>query len=279
MVIVFCGSVMLFSSLQHGELPTLYRVLAASLSTLIMFMQLRVADEFKDFETDTKYRPHRAVPRGLVSLRELGWVAWGGALLQFLIAVTVDVGLLPVLFLTWLYIGLMTREFFVREWLVTTPSAYLLSHMVVMPLIAFYVSAFDWLADGREIPLGMPWLLLLSFGCGLILEIGRKVKSPDAEREGVETYSAQWGLRTAVVAWIASCALAVVAFAGAVSFVGDSSRWIGAVIGVTILVLIIGILAPASASNSRSTRWIEPGSGLVAMLLYVAVGPLQVVLA
>lgn len=279
MVVVFCGSVMLFSSIQNGELPSAYRVLAASLSTLIMFFLLRVADEFKDHDIDSKYRPHRAVPRGLVSLQELSWVAGAGAVLQFLIALTVDVGLLPVLFLTWLYIALMTREFFVRDWLVRTPSAYLLSHMLVMPLIAFYVGAFDWLAGGREMPLGLHWLLLLSFGCGLILEIGRKVKPPEAEREGVETYSALWGIRTALAAWIVSCALAVVAFVGAVSIVGDGNSGFVALICMTIIVLIVGILGPASASTTRSTRWIEPGSGAVAMLLYVAVGPLQIILA
>ena len=145
MVVVFCLSIMLFSSLQANELPDWTRVAGAVVSTLILFFQLRVADEYKDFADDSKYRPHRAVPRGLVSLRELGRLAWSGAAVQFVVAVQIDVGLVPLLMLVWLYMGLMTKEFFAARWLKKTPSAYLASHMLVMPLIAYYVSAFDWL--------------------------------------------------------------------------------------------------------------------------------------
>ena len=42
-------------------------------------LQLRLADEFKDFEEDSRYRPYRPVPRGLVSLRDLAWV-WAGCI-------------------------------------------------------------------------------------------------------------------------------------------------------------------------------------------------------
>ncbi len=190
LVIVFCLAVMLFSALQQGhELPDIARIAGAVISTLILFFQLRVADEFKDFDLDSRYRPHRAVPRGLVSLNELAKLAFAGAAIQFLIAATIDFGLIPILIGVWAYIGLMTREFFVPEWLLRNPTAYLLSHMLVMPLIAFYVSTFDWLCDCRDMPQGLGWLLLLSFCCGLVLELGRKIKVPASERTGVETYS------------------------------------------------------------------------------------------
>ena len=39
---------------------------------LLQFLMVRIVDEFKDFEEDSKYRPYRPVPRGLVSLKELG---------------------------------------------------------------------------------------------------------------------------------------------------------------------------------------------------------------
>ena len=40
----------------------------------VFFLQLRIADEFKDFAEDSRFRPYRPVPRGLVTLTELGWV-------------------------------------------------------------------------------------------------------------------------------------------------------------------------------------------------------------
>ena len=59
--------------------------------------------------------------------------------------------------------GLMTKEFFVKDWLVKNPPVYLVSHMLVMPLIAFYVSTFDWLCKLGHAPPGLAWLLGMSF--------------------------------------------------------------------------------------------------------------------
>ncbi|MDA0681537.1 MAG: UbiA family prenyltransferase [Proteobacteria bacterium] len=232
MVIVFCLSVMLFSSLQEGGFPDILRIAGAVITTVILFFQLRVADEFKDFADDSKYRPGRPVPRGLISLKELARVAWIGAVVQFAIAIYIDIGLVPILILVWTYLGLMTKEFFVANWLKKTPSVYLISHMLIMPLIAFYVSAFDWLCECRAMPTGLGWLLLFAFGCGLVLEIGRKIKSPDAERDGVEIYSSLWGIGIALSAWTAACALAVAAFVRAAAFYGDTNLAINSGIGV-----------------------------------------------
>jgi 4-hydroxybenzoate polyprenyltransferase len=278
MVIVFCLSIMLFSSLQAEEFPGIARITGAVVSTIILFFQLRVADEFKDFADDSKYRPHRAVPRGLISLHELARVAWVGAAVQFVIAISIDVGLLPILMIVWLYMGLMTKEFFVPGWLKKTPSVYLASHMLIMPLIAYYVSAFDWLCTCREMPAGLGWLLLFSFGCGLVLEIGRKIKAPDAERNGVETYSSLWGVSVALLVWIAASALAVVAFVRASAFLGGTVAPASFAIGATSFALVV-VASALTKSSRESARFIEPGSGLFAMLLYLGLGPLHVLIA
>lgn len=279
MVIIFCLSIMLFSSLQAGELPEMTRIAGAAITTLILFFQLRVADEFKDYADDAKYRPHRAVPRGLVSLRELAWIAWIGAAIQFAIAIRIDVGLVPLLMLVWLYMGLMTKEFFVPGWLKKTPSVYLLSHMLIMPMIAFYISAFDWLCNCEAMPAGLGWLLLFSFSCGLVLEIGRKIKSPDAERTGVETYSSVWGISVALAAWIAASVVSVAAFVLASTFFEATILPVSMGIGALALAMIVAGSMPATGDSGISTRFVEPGSGLFAMLLYLGLGPLQALIA
>jgi len=279
MVVIFCLSVMLFSSLQQGEIPEFARVVGAAVSTLILFFQLRVADEYKDFETDSRYRPHRPVPSGLVSLPELARLAFLGALIQFWIALSTDIGLLPILILVWLYVALMTKEFFVAAWLKKTPSVYLVSHMIVMPVIAFYISAFDWLCACREMPAGLGWLLMLSFGLGLVLELGRKIRMPAAEQEGVETYSALWGGGTSIFLWAASVAIAVLAYAKAVSFIAAGGLYLAIGFAVFFFALIIALSFRANNRNSVAAKLIEPGSGVVAMLLYLGLGPLQAMLA
>ena len=279
MVVVFCLSVMLFSSLQHGEIPDPWRIVGAVISTLILFFQLRVADEFKDFDIDSKYRPERPVPRGLVRLPELARLARMGAVIQFLIALSIDVGLVPILAAVWAYMGLMTREFFVADWLKRKPAAYLLSHMLVMPLIAFFVSAFDWLCTCRAMPDGMPWVLAFSFACGLVLELGRKIKAPQSEREGVETYSALWGPGIATGVWAAAVLLSVIVWGKAAAIIVGAGVYLTLGVAVLGAAAVVAVLINASRRALSGFRFVEPVSGMLAMALYVGLAPLQLFLS
>src|SRR5947207_1399464 len=47
----------------------------AFVCSFLFFLQLRIADEYKDFDEDSRYRPDRPVPRRVVSFRELGALA------------------------------------------------------------------------------------------------------------------------------------------------------------------------------------------------------------
>lgn len=275
MVAIFCLAVLTFSALQRDTLPGTWAVIAAAVSAVIFFFQLRVADEFKDLEIDTAYRPHRPVPRGLVRLDELAWLAIAGGGIQFAIALWFDVGLIPVLGAVWLYIGLMTREFFVPAWLQERPAVYLLSHMLVMPLIALYVSAFDWLPVCHVVPRGIGWLMLLAFCCGIVLEVGRKIRAPEAEQEGIETYSALWGGRISMLVWVFAVALSAFAYFHATAWLTAAGIFVvpglvAAVIGITLATAFI------FHDGARPVaRLIEPVSGIVAMLLYLGLGPLH----
>lgn len=280
LILVFCLSLMLFSSLQHDTfaLPPLSRIAGAFVSVLILFLQLRIADEFKDFDVDSRYRPERPVPSGLVGLRELAAIAYAGAAVQFVIAVSIDVGLVPVLVGVWLYLGLMTREFFVPERLRAAPLAYLFSHMLIMPLIAFYASAFDWLCDCRAMPQGLGWMLVLSFCCGLVIELGRKIRAREHERMGVETYSALWGTRNSLLAWVTATALAVLAFVKAATYVapgGLQALLAAIVLGAAVFLALSFPRDRRRDAGQRAQKRIEAGSGLVTLALYAGLGPLQ----
>lgn len=279
MVIAFCVSVLLFSALQQDDviLPGAGQAIGAIVSALLLFFQMRVADEFKDFDIDLRYRPHRPVPSGLVSLHELAVLAFVGAAIQFLIAVTLDVGLVPILVAVWSYLWLMTREFYVPEWLKRHPVAYLLSHMLIMPLIAFYVSAFDWLCSCKDIPAGIGWLLAVSFFAGLVLEIGRKIKAPTNERVGVETYSGLWGAGRSAIVWVGCVGAATLAFVTAIGYLDASADSIGfAVIAVILPALALYTAMPfIRRAHDISDRAIEPVSGVVTLVLYLGLGPLQ----
>src|SRR3954470_8291934 len=98
LIAAFSLSAVSFSRLLRGQvsLPEGKAALVAFVTALLFILQLRIADEFKDFEEDSKYRPYRAVPRGLVTLRELGWVGVGAAAIQAGLAVWLDWTLLQL---------------------------------------------------------------------------------------------------------------------------------------------------------------------------------------
>jgi len=122
-------------SLAAGAVTQSYaHTVQAFLMALGIFMLLRIADEFKDYDDDCKYRSYRAVPRGLITLKELSVL--GAFIILIELVLGFMSGAFSILLLIGIYWGLMSREFFVSEWLKAHPITDLLSHMIIMPLIA-----------------------------------------------------------------------------------------------------------------------------------------------
>ena len=254
--------------------PPVTSLLAAFISAFVFFLQLRIADEFKDFADDCRYRPHRAVPRGLVSLRELAVVGAAGGLAQALLAWLIHPGLLLTLAGVWIYLAAMTREFWVARWLRARPAIYMGSHMLVVPLIALHLSAFEWLGSRPSVAWDLAWLLTASFFLGAAIEIGRKTRAPADEQPGVDTYSARWGLPGATVAWCGAVALAGVSGTLAAKQIGWAVPFAAIASGLTALCVVCAIRFLA-APMTRRARWLEPLSGAVALTIFAQLGPMQ----
>jgi len=249
-------------------------VLTAFVALLGFFLQLRIADEFKDYDDDLKFRPTRAVPRGLVSLGELRFVGAMAAMVQFLLALWLDHRLLWLLLLVWTYLGLMSAEFFVKEWLKARPLAYLASHMIIVPLIVLFATACDWLVHRDAISaLGLAVFLLMSMCAAVAFEFGRKIRAPRDEEQGVETYSGLWGIERAAGAWIVALVATAASGLVAASLLG----------GLVAMLLLTGLLGAFSlrtisrflaAPSDRTAKPIETISGLWTLLLPPAAGVL-----
>ena len=161
----------------------------------------------QDREVDAKYRPERAIPRGLVSLRLIAGLGLGGAVVAVAAAWAWLPALVWLLALVWLWLAAMSAEFGAREWLRAHPIVYMVSHMAIMPLIDLLLTGIEWVPHGG--PAHGLWLFLaLSFVNGCVLELGRKIWAPENERAGVESYSDIWGPRRAVAIWAVFVALA-----------------------------------------------------------------------
>lgn len=272
-VAVFAVSTLCHSTLLRGDLrvPGIWPGVVAFLTALLFYLQLRVLDEFKDLEDDRRWRPYRAVPRGLVTLRALANLGILTALLQLLLALSLTPALVLVLVGVWAYSGLMGVEFFARAWLRARPSIYLISHAIITPLIALYVSAIDWL-PGREVPRGLGFLLVMSYAGSAVVEIGRKIRAPADEEPGVQTYTALWGRGGAVGVWLA------LLMTMALLAVGAASR-VNAV--VYVVAVALPLLVATAVSARRFLARPTPGAGTTFVVLsalwiigiYLAVGP------
>jgi len=272
LIAAFSSSAVGYSSLlRDSGLPARSSLLVAFASSFLFFLQLRILDEFKDFEEDAQYRPYRPVPRGLVTLRELGRVGLVAAGIQAALAVALDRRLVLLLVGTWIYLLLMAREFFVGEWLKARPALYLWSHMLIIPIVTLYATACDWSVAGTGVPDGVGVFLMASFFNAIGIEIGRKVRAPADEEHGVTTYSAAWGARWAVCGWMlalsTAAALALVA-AARITF-------------VTPVAFIVAVsLSTAATIAWRFLQWqrradarrIEHMSAVWTLLMYLSLG-------
>jgi 4-hydroxybenzoate polyprenyltransferase len=273
LIAAVCFGVLMFS-LPAGEMPgpSVFVRLAAALTTvLLFFLQLRIADEFKDYEEDCRCRPHRPVPRGLVSLGELKAVAGAAAVVQVVLALGVNPRLLLPLAAVWAYMLLMTREFFAPAWLKRHAVIYLLSHTLILPLIYFYVSAGEWFALGQPPPDGLGFLLAFGFFSGVVVEIGRKVWAPADEIPGVQTYSGLWGYKAATLAWAATALAAAVSGLLAAGRGGCTAPLLGLVLGLGAagFPAVRRFLAFA---QRRDAERIERMSGIFTLMTHVGLG-------
>lgn len=244
---------------------------AGTFTSLACFFLLRVLDEHKDAGVDRRWRPELPVPRGLVSLGELRLA--GAAMVAGVIAL--NALLAPVLLLPLLLVAawaaLMTKEFFVREWLRAHLGAYLVTHMLVMPMIDAYTTGIDWLVAGMHPPNGLPWFLAATFANGVLVEIGRKLRAPAGEREGVDSYTRAWGLRAAPLAW-----LGVLLAAAAIVTIAARSTGAAALSAAIAFPAAALLAIPAArfvaTGDDHAARQVEWTSGLWGIVSYLTLG-------
>ena len=233
-----------------------WRSLAGALIVLCMFFHLRVFDEHKDYADDCQFFPERVLQRGLVTLRDLriaGGIALAlelvvGAILGFaaLIAILVAIG----------FSLLMLKEFFARRWLRRHFLLYATSHMLIMPLFAMVVFST---ATGRylwEAPALYWFYAFVGFFVTFNWEISRKIRAPEDERDGVDSYTRVFGTHGAAYAVL----LVRVIDTAMVAWVGHNigaSPWFYAALVVLFGVCLVGFADYRLHTNRRTAKRME----------------------
>ena len=189
-----------------------YKIIALFIIVFMFFFQLRITDEFKDYEEDLKYRAYRPVQRGIISLKTLGKTGIVTVIIQIMLAHVIDPEIIYFMIFVWIYMFLMAKEFFIKKWLTKRILIYALSHVVIMVFITLVIveatqyivpkNIFDVFILQRyrhNIDFALIPLFALNYLNGIVLEIGRKTRRTDEEEYGVQTYSKLWGRKKAVV--------------------------------------------------------------------------------
>lgn len=257
--------------LRHADdfIP-LWQYLICVCTNLAVFFLLRVADEHKDKEDDLKFRPYLPVPRGLVSLVELRTAGF----LLLAIAVALNAlyvpQMLPLLCATLAYLLLMRYEFFIPAWLRGHMAVYMLSHMFIIPLADIYASGYDWKLAGNRPNTGLLFFFGVSYCNGIVLEIGRKLRAPEAEEPGVETYSRLWGLKRASYIWLLALTVNFALALAAVLYANASG--IAPLLAAFYVLAIVPWWLFLKRPSPKLSKWVEGISLLWALTMYFAIG-------
>jgi len=269
---VFAGaSVSVSAHLAGRSAPGLTAYLAAFVITLAFFFQLRVLDEIKDKEDDARFRPERPIPRGLVRLETIIALGIASAAIAALAALAVGPPLLlGLLGAAWLWMTLMSFEFFVADWLKARAFAYLVSHMAVMPLIDLVITGVEWTPRGAPVP-ALSLFLFLSFANGCVLEIGRKLWAPESERAGVDSYSRILGPERGALLWLGCLAVAL-SLLLAVGW-ATGAPWLTGAIGLAAVIYAArAALRYRARATPERAKALEDASGLWVFACYGAAG-------
>ena len=238
-----------------------WTTLLGAATLLCFFFHLRVFDEHKDYAEDLVHYPRRVLQSGAITLRHLKVL--GGLAIAAQVVLSALRG--PAAFMAWLaaflFSVLMLKEFFVPSWLKRHFLVYAVSHLLVMPLLALLVFSF---ATGR-----WPWQAPFWFGVyawvGFFVtfnwEVSRKIRAPEDEIEGVETYTRAFGTYGAayVVLLIRVIDTALVALVG---WHHGLPPWFYAALVALFLVCLVGFFQYRFNTNRETAKRMEVYAGM-----------------
>ncbi len=180
--ILYLTTAALAQAAQGGPLQLGLTDGLACLATWSFFLLLRVLDEHKDYQLDCHNHPQRVLQSGLITLDHLKVAGLLAVTAQLALSLWLDRGIGQATY-AWLallaWTLLMAKEFFIGEWLNRHLTWYAVSHMLVMPLLVYWLVRL--LSDG--LPL---WALLVldAFYFLALWQLGRFLRAPNAKARG-----------------------------------------------------------------------------------------------
>ncbi len=239
--------------------------------TVSLFFLVRIFDEFKDAKDDALYRKELPVPRGLVSFRELAYMAVIVVLFQLALNIIFFPKMLIIYGIIFLYLMLMTKEFFISSWLKKHQFWYVVSHMFIIPLVDIYASGLDWFLANAKPSKGLFFFFAVSYMNGIVLEIGRKIRAPQKESKGVLSYTYLLGTNRAVIFWMSIIFITLLLSIAASSFAGYGlTAYI--ILAIIFFICCMPAIFFLRRKSVQFSKMIEYASALWTIAMYLTLG-------
>jgi len=273
MIAVFTFSAIGYSRMSRGAVGFVAwsDFLLTVFITFTLFLLLRLFDEVKDYEDDIQFRKYLPLPRGLISMKEMKQMTITVICLQLLVLTIFKPILLPIYAICLGYMLLMRVEFFVPDWLRERQVMYILSHMLIIPLVDIFASATDWKLADVSAPVGLGFFFIVSFLNGLVLEFGRKFRTPKTEEPGVVSYTNLWGLKGGTFAYLGALFFCLISALVAAYFAGHPAL-IYVLLITAFLVCAIPALVFLNNPTQKMSKIIEHASGVWTLMMYLLLG-------
>ena len=268
------------TALDHEIKISLFDVINCLL-TWGLFLVIRVFDEHKDYEEDVLNHPQRVLQSGLITLKHLKVLASISIAAQLLFSFHLDSYTLGSATISWLimftYLCLMGAEFFCGSWLEKRLTLYAFSHMLIMPLIVFWLANIATPSDDirNVFTPSLYAMMLLAFVSGFCFEIARKPLGPEEERETVDSYSKIFGTKGS--AYVVMGLITGMLFSQALLlfFLGIEAMWAYGIALIATYILAIKQVASFVAAPSLKGR--EKNEAAIAINMLV--GYLVIIIA
>ena len=147
--------------------------------------------------------------------------------------------------------------------------------MFIIPLVDVYASGLDWHLAGVMPHVGLAFFFIVSYFNGIVLEVGRKIRAPEAEE--VNTYSTMLGVRKAVFLWLAMLVVTLGAALAAAWYAGHGWWGIGMLCLVFLGCAAQGALMLQNATPARGRR-LGYASVLWTIAMYFLLGGIPMLL-
>ncbi len=180
--------------------------IVGSYTIFAFLMWLRIADDFKDYETDKKLFATRPLPSGKVKKKDLLIIC---SIVQAVALILNVIFMNNIYFFAFLYLYgfLMSKWFFQKSKIQPSLPLALVTHNPVQMIVNLYVVSFTCIKyELQAVTLTNFLVLWTLYFPALIWEISRKIKAPKDEND-YTTYSKLFGYKKAtrfvfVLTWV-----------------------------------------------------------------------------